>query len=308
MPRVVSLFLPTWPTDRMRRHAGTSAPSADTPLILVGRDGNRRVVTAVDVAGYAAGLRPGMPATKAKILVPGLIVRDADPSADAEALDRLAVWLLQRFAPVVAADPPDGIVIDSTGADHLYGGEPAMIETLIGRVALSGVAARAAVADTFGAAHALARHTARPTFVAEPGHNVALIKRLPLEALRPVLADRCRPAHARLRAHRRSSQRTARTPHIAVRSRTRAPHRPGGRHSRRADRAGPMARPNRCTAGLRRADRRGRDDRAICRQARRRAMRSTRGKGFWRAASRSGLSPRRQSCPGSACGHRETRT
>ena len=192
MPRVVSLFLPTWPTDRVRRHAGHSAPPADTPLILVGRDGNKRVVTAVDAAGHAAGLRPGMPATKAQVLVPGLVVRDADPIADTEALDRLAVWLLQRFAPVVAADPPDGIVIDSTGVDHLHGGEPAMIDALIGRIALSGVAARAAVADTFGAAHALARHKARPTFVAGPGHNAAVIDQLPIEALRlslPIATD-----------------------------------------------------------------------------------------------------------------------
>jgi protein ImuB len=44
------------------------------------------------------------------------VIQDADPAADAEALERLALWMLQRFAPIVAADPPDGIVIDSTGA------------------------------------------------------------------------------------------------------------------------------------------------------------------------------------------------
>jgi hypothetical protein len=49
-----------------------------------------------------------MPATKAEALVPGLIVKDADLSADAEALDRLALWALRLYAPVVAADPPDG--------------------------------------------------------------------------------------------------------------------------------------------------------------------------------------------------------
>ncbi|PON10544.1 nucleotidyltransferase, partial [Candidatus Entotheonella serta] len=65
--------------------------------------------------------------------------------------------ILQRIAPIVAIDPPDGIVIDSTGADHLHGGEEALLEALTGRLALSGVTARAAVADTWGAAHALAR-------------------------------------------------------------------------------------------------------------------------------------------------------
>jgi protein ImuB len=183
MTRVVSLFLPTWSTDQLRRKAGDAAPPAEAPLVLIGRDGNRRVVLAADAAAQATGLRPGMPATKAQVLVPGLILQDADLSADAEALDRLAVWLL-RFAPVVASDPPDGIVIDSTGADHLHGGESAMLDGLIGRLAMSGIVARAAIADSWGAAHALARYAARPTVIAPPGHGQSILGPLPVQALR----------------------------------------------------------------------------------------------------------------------------
>lgn len=47
-----------------------------------------------------------------------------------------------RYAPIVAADPPDGIVIESTGADHLHGGEAAMLAGLIDRLTASGVRAR----------------------------------------------------------------------------------------------------------------------------------------------------------------------
>lgn len=137
-----------------------------------------------DAAAQAAGLRVGMPVAKAQVLVPGLVVQDADPVADAEALERLSLWILQRFAPVVAADPPDGIVIDSTGADHLHGGEAAMLDALIGRLAMSGVTARAAIADSWGAAHALARYAARPSFIAPPDHGGSVLEPLPLEALR----------------------------------------------------------------------------------------------------------------------------
>lgn len=151
---------------------------------MIGRDGNRRVVTAADAVARAVGLRPGMPATEAQILIPGLITVDADPVADAEALERLALWVLQRISPIVAADPPDGIVIDSTGADHLHDGEATMIETLIGRLAMSGVTARAAVADTWGAAHALARFAAEPSIIAPPGHGAVVLDPLPLAALR----------------------------------------------------------------------------------------------------------------------------
>src|SRR5713101_2697612 len=106
MRRVVSLFLPTWSTDRVRRKLGSAAPPAEAPLVLVGRDGRRRVVLAADAAALAVGLRVGMPAAEAQVLVPCLIIQDADPDADAAALDRLAVWMLQRFAPIVAPDPP----------------------------------------------------------------------------------------------------------------------------------------------------------------------------------------------------------
>jgi len=164
--------------------AGGEALSAETPLVLVGREGSRRVVRAADAAAQAAGLHAGMPVAKAQILVPDLVMEDASPAADAEALERLAVWMLQRFAPIVAADPPDGIVIDSTGADHLHGGEAAMLDGLVGRLALSGVTARAAIADSWGAAHALARYSADPVCIAPAGHGPSVLVPLPIEALR----------------------------------------------------------------------------------------------------------------------------
>lgn len=142
------------------------------------------MVTSADPAARALGLRAGMAVTKAQALVPGLVVEPADAKADAESLERLALWILQRVAPVVAVDTPDGIVIDSTGADHLHGGEAAMLDALVGRLALSSVTARAAIADTWGAAHALARYAAGPVLIAAPGAAEAMLSPLPLEALR----------------------------------------------------------------------------------------------------------------------------
>jgi len=194
MARVVSLFLPTWPTDRVRRKAGAAAPPGEAPLVLVGHDGRRRVVVAADAAAQAAGLRVGMAATKAQVLVPGLLVQDADPAADAEALDRLALWALRQYAPIAAADPPDGIVIDAAGADHLHGGEERMLAAMIERLTASSIAARAAIADTWGAAHALARYVARPIRIAPAGGSAGAIAPLPLAALRlaPALAAELR--------------------------------------------------------------------------------------------------------------------
>ncbi|MFC5843678.1 Y-family DNA polymerase [Aminobacter ciceronei] len=183
MPRVVSLYLPTWPTDRLRRKLGASAPPADTPIVLFGRQGRRREVLALDAAARNAGLRIGMPASKAQVLVPDIVSLELDPAEDAAALDRLALWAL-RYAPIVAPDPPDGLIIDTSGADHLHGGEAAMLTSLVDRIETSGIAARAAVADAWGTAHAAARFLARPVSVIPPRQAAAAMRDLPIGALR----------------------------------------------------------------------------------------------------------------------------
>src|SRR5260221_11740450 len=183
MTRVVSLFLHTWSPDRIRRKPD-AAPPPETPLVLVGREGGRRMVLAADRAAEAAGLRIGMPAAKAQALVTDLVIQDAAPLADAAALDRLALWMLRRYAPVAAADPPDGVVIDSTGADHLHGGEPAMLADMIKRLAVAGIAARTAIADSWGAAHGLARYAAQPILIAPSPSSALALARLPVAALR----------------------------------------------------------------------------------------------------------------------------
>ncbi len=85
---------------------------------------------------------------------------------------------------MVAADPPDGLVIDATGAAHLHGGEAAMVEGMVARLAASGIAGRAALADSWGAAHAFARFVARPTLVLPPGESATAVLDLPIAALR----------------------------------------------------------------------------------------------------------------------------
>jgi protein ImuB len=61
MRRVVSLFLPAWSSDRLRRILGGDAPPAEAPLVLIGREGGRRVVLAADAAAQRAGLRAARP-------------------------------------------------------------------------------------------------------------------------------------------------------------------------------------------------------------------------------------------------------
>lgn len=91
------------------------------------------------------------------VIVASLTMIDADPAADAAALERLALWALRQYSPVVAVDGTDGIVMDTEGADHLQGGEDLLISGLVNGLRARGLTARAAVADTWGAAHAITR-------------------------------------------------------------------------------------------------------------------------------------------------------
>lgn len=152
--------------------------------MLVGREGRRRVVRAANRAAVAAGVRVGMAATQAHALVRDLLSEPHDPAADAAALQALALWALRRYAPIVAVDAPDGLVIDATGAAHLRGGEAGLLADLLGRLAEAGIEARAAMADSWGAAHAVARFAAAPGLVVDPGRSGAALARLPVAALR----------------------------------------------------------------------------------------------------------------------------
>lgn len=168
----------------MRKKCSAGALSADQPLIMIGRQGAKRLVLSVDDNAAAAGLRVGMAVSKAQALVPGLAIMDADPAADDEALDRLALWALQRYSPIVAADPPDGIVIDTAGADHLHGGEEAMLGQMLQRFGEAGIAAKLAISDHWGASHAHARFSRSEITIIEPsGHRDTLLH-LPIASLR----------------------------------------------------------------------------------------------------------------------------
>lgn len=128
------------------------------------------------------GLRAGQKATDALALVPELVSAEAEPEADAAALVALCDWCV-RFSPAVAMDGPDGLFLDVTGVDHLWGGEVEMLADFRSRLAASGLSFRCALADTPGAAWALA-HYAQDGTIAPSGEQGPLLAPLPPAALR----------------------------------------------------------------------------------------------------------------------------
>lgn len=141
-----------------------------------------RRLHAVNGAARKQGLFSGQKAADAKALVPSLVTAEAEPEADARVLGELVDWCV-RFSPAVAPDPPDGLFLDITGVSHLWGDEAEMMADLRARLRRNGLPFRLAIADTPGAAWALA-HFGTDGTIAPPGGHAALLAPLPPAALR----------------------------------------------------------------------------------------------------------------------------
>ena len=143
------------------------------------------VLSAVNAEARKLGLSCGQSHADACAIAPELRTAPAEPEADAAALNRLALWA-ERYSPTVAVDvfQPgfEGLMLDMTGGAHLFGGEGALLVEIEQRLARAGILARAAMADTPGAAWALARFG--QDRLAGEGRTREALKSLPVQALR----------------------------------------------------------------------------------------------------------------------------
>jgi protein ImuB len=133
------------------------------------------------------GLATGELLTNARSKVRDLQSRPADPAADAAALRRLALWCL-RYTPLVApwheASGADGLFLDIAGCAHLFGGEAELLADLARRLRHFGLHPRLAIADTPGAAWAVAVFGRTDGIVVPSGGAESALRDLPLAALR----------------------------------------------------------------------------------------------------------------------------
>jgi protein ImuB len=179
--RILSVWLARLSVDRWRRASTPEADSAPTALILETAHGPR--ITAANEAGSVAGARPGMLLADARALCPELAAVPADPAGDLAALEKLALWA-QRWGPWSALDPPDGLLVDVTGAAHLFGGEERLLGDVAAAFTARGLTARAALAPTAGAAWALAHYGRGAAILASEDDPLRLLADLPVAALR----------------------------------------------------------------------------------------------------------------------------
>lgn len=156
-------------------------PLPDRPLVTVETAGNRALVVAADATAEAAGIMPGLGLADARARRPDLLTIPADPAADAAALGQLALWC-GRYTPILALGGADGIWLDVTGCADLFGGEAALVADLANRLRRLRIDARLGLADTPGAAWAVARFGRDP--IIAPGAARAALAGLPVAGLR----------------------------------------------------------------------------------------------------------------------------
>lgn len=160
--RFLSLHLPDFAIERWQILAARSSEEMpqDIPHALAIEGTHGPVIHARNRAAGLAGVTPGSRVVDTRALVPDLRLDYADPGGDRAALDRLMLWA-RRWCPWTAVDGLSmhgaGLVMDTTGSDHLWGGEAALLREIEGRLAMLGLSARLAIAPTRGAAWALAR-------------------------------------------------------------------------------------------------------------------------------------------------------
>lgn len=204
MKRVVSLWLPTFATDRLDRRckprpcprpsepAGSRGiPEGRPPLATIAPGPGGIRIVAASPAAVAGGATPGLSLTEARAVLPNLAVVPADPAGDDNALAALAGWC-GRYTPWTAVDPSGGetasgsagLWLDVSGCTHLWGGERALLEDLVKRLKACGLAVRAAITDSPGAAWAVARFVDERMSIVPPGRAGEAIAPLPVAGLR----------------------------------------------------------------------------------------------------------------------------
>ena len=152
------------------------------PFVLRTPSHGRMVITATNAVAESKGISCGMVLADARAVHPELEVLDDKPDLTDKLLRRLGEWCI-RFTPIVAADPPDGLLMDASGCSHLWGGEEAYLSEIVKKLNTLGYDVRVAMADTIGVAWGVARF-GKGSLLIKAGAHIEVLMNLPPEALR----------------------------------------------------------------------------------------------------------------------------
>ncbi len=166
--RILSLWFPRLAAERVLR---TEAGLAGQPLAVVAEARGALVLASLDRTAEVAGLRRGMALGDGRAICPALVTRPEDPSREAAFLAALRRWA-GEFSPWVAEEGREGLALDVTGCAHLFGGEEGMAARIEAEAADFGLSLGLGLADTLGAAWAVARYAGARSWPEHAGDTI----------------------------------------------------------------------------------------------------------------------------------------
>ncbi len=179
MPRYASIWFPYLLTEyTVRKNPGLR----DMPFVLASPQRGRLLIDSVSAQAMQKGIRPGMVLADCKALYPELEMLKSEPGRGEKLLSALAEWCI-GYTPFAAVDLPGGLVLDTSGCTHLWGGEAQYLESIKSKLNAYGYTVQAAIADTIGTAWAVARF-GNPATIVKPGGQQEALCALPAAALR----------------------------------------------------------------------------------------------------------------------------
>lgn len=167
--RILSLWFPRLAAERCLRDL-RGLPVG--PFAVVGDVRNAQVLVSLSEQAEVAGLIRGQPMRDAQAMCPELRTKLQNPQLDRAFLGILRRWA-GKFSPWVSEEAPEGLVVDLTGCAHLFGGETALMAEVEADCADLGLSVSIGIADTVGAAWALARFSGAGGRNARSGDDIA---------------------------------------------------------------------------------------------------------------------------------------
>tara|TARA_B110000483_G_scaffold108053_1_gene131724 strand:- start:1679 stop:3295 length:1617 start_codon:yes stop_codon:yes gene_type:complete len=143
----------------------------EQPFAVVQDTGKTQVISSLSVSAEGWGLSHGQPLRDALAMYPDLITRLQNRQLEARFLASLRRWA-SKFSPWVAEEIPNALVIDLTGCAHLFGGELGVIQQVELDCLNLGLSVHIGMADTKGAAWALARYAGQPLGLSRTGDAI----------------------------------------------------------------------------------------------------------------------------------------
>ena len=125
--RTCALWCPDWPVVAARR---LDPALVGTPVVVVDTGPRGKVVVSASAEARAEGVAVGLRVREAEARCAGLVVLDADDTADARAFE-LVVRAVEQLVPRLVLERPGQLSFPTRGPSRYFGGDDALAARIV---------------------------------------------------------------------------------------------------------------------------------------------------------------------------------